>query len=47
MNKLEIKNFSRVIIWKEKKYNEKLFEEDNDIFLSIVNAIVGPPTSLC
>lgn len=26
---------------------EKLFEEDDDIFLSITNASVNPPTSLC
>lgn len=47
MNKLEIKIYSRIKIWRGKKYNEKLFEEDNDICLSIANAIVSPATSLC
>lgn len=47
MNKLEIKIFSRIKIWRGKKYNEKLFEEDNDIFLSITNAIVSSATGLC
>lgn len=45
-NNLERKDFSLIKNRKEKK-NEKLFKKDNDIFLSIINASVSPPTGLC